>query len=166
MDVTRDELGSVRWARTMDAMCRRGGGFVRHLAEAWRRADVANHARLMLAFGHIYHDYAAEVDVPAPRAVEDPPQTARGGAGDPPAVLCGPIEVLHLCNGRVVAAIHTQLGMVELRAGWRIELERSTPSGGLIVTPLDSLEQELHLDGQQRWPVTQLRGRWARVIKE
>lgn len=44
--------------RVLDAMSRFGGGFVSHLAGAWRRADATNHARLHAAFGGYYREYA------------------------------------------------------------------------------------------------------------
>ena len=40
-----------------DAMENFGGGFVRHLAMAWRRADPANSQTLHHVFGHYYRQY-------------------------------------------------------------------------------------------------------------
>lgn len=40
-----------------DAMEGYGGGFVRHLAQAWRRADPSNSAKLHEAFAEYYAQY-------------------------------------------------------------------------------------------------------------
>ncbi len=42
---------------TLDRMEAQGGGFVRALAGAWRRADDANHANLYAVFEHYYRQY-------------------------------------------------------------------------------------------------------------
>lgn len=45
----------------LDYMVRTGGGFVSKLAAAWMNADHDNQRRLMLAFGHYYDQYEADV---------------------------------------------------------------------------------------------------------
>ena len=51
----------ARHLATLDAMEARGGGFVRSLAAAWRRADSWNHAKLYRAFRTYYREYGKGV---------------------------------------------------------------------------------------------------------
>ena len=48
---------SISPSEVLDAMERYGGGFVKALAWAWRRADSENDARLHGAFGHYWAEY-------------------------------------------------------------------------------------------------------------
>lgn len=57
MPIGVDEQGSASHLAALDAMERYGGGFVRHLAAAWKRADGENHARLVDAFRHYLDQY-------------------------------------------------------------------------------------------------------------
>lgn len=55
------DQNSEAFLKTIDAMIEHGGSFVRHLAEAWKRADHSNHARLCSTFDdylkRYYDDY-------------------------------------------------------------------------------------------------------------
>lgn len=64
-----NDIGSTRWQRAMQNMTTYGGSFVRALADAWRRADSENNARLMGAFGHYYERYAGFDNAP-PRSAD------------------------------------------------------------------------------------------------
>lgn len=61
-EVTRHEV--------LDAMEEFGGGFVRHLAAAWRRADEDNFRRLKAAFPHYWDQYTAVAQQQRARAQE------------------------------------------------------------------------------------------------
>jgi hypothetical protein len=70
--VTRHEV--------LDAMIQYGGGFVRHLAEAWIRADKDNDRRLREAFPHYWQQYADTVKLrKKTRPEQSSPPSAAGG---------------------------------------------------------------------------------------
>lgn len=48
-----------RKLEVLDAMERYGGGFVRALAEAWRKADSTNEEKLQRAFPEYWQQYSA-----------------------------------------------------------------------------------------------------------
>jgi hypothetical protein len=50
--------GSDQFMAALDAMESLGGGFVKALAAAWRRADSFNHSKLVAAFPEYLHEYA------------------------------------------------------------------------------------------------------------
>lgn len=56
-EVDGDAHHSSRWHETLDAMETWGGGFVKALAAAWRRADMENNARMMATYGTYYKEY-------------------------------------------------------------------------------------------------------------
>jgi 2-oxo-4-hydroxy-4-carboxy--5-ureidoimidazoline (OHCU) decarboxylase len=55
---------------TITTMARRGGSFVKALAEAWRMADDENRARLEAAFPEVWAKYAAIAQELAARSLE------------------------------------------------------------------------------------------------
>lgn len=57
------DQNSAAHIEVLDAMVFQGGSFVVALAEAWRRADGENHARLYGAFAHYYRDYLGKAAI-------------------------------------------------------------------------------------------------------
>lgn len=61
-EIRHIDRNSTEHHEVLDAMERFGGGFVKALAIAWRKADPTNHAKLMSQFGDYWRQYKMQLD--------------------------------------------------------------------------------------------------------
>lgn len=137
---------AIPLAEVLDEMATYGGSFVKALAEAWRRADLHNAAKLRIIFAGYYEDYETALRG----------RTERLPAGAGPAAGPAPEKgSVAWCRDTVLAAMPEQ--------GWvsKAQVLEALPAGEMTehqlqatLRNLEDIGDVLRVPGVGRTPVT------------